>query len=183
MHIQRKEISRFAVGIGAEWPPLSCSWSQAISDHINPVISLHYSFPRDEKPRISPTIAPGFGRGHSLPYFSILAASSSMCKNVDTSSSAAGNDWPGTLPPSSEVPRSLLLLFRILWICCPFSVTIISESARVRRGAGQGKRWGKPTTKNEARSVAAKREEVVRDRGCRWGVISAVAVRQCLQIE
>lgn len=42
------------------------------------------------------------------------------------------------------------------------------ESASMRRGAGQGKTCGIPTTRKEARSVAENKETVERDRGCRW---------------
>jgi hypothetical protein len=53
---------------------------------------------------------------------------------------------------------------------------VISESANVRRGDGQGKTCGMPTTSSEARRVPAKRPVVDRDRGWRCGGI----VRKCM---
>lgn len=55
--------------------------------------------------------------------------------------------------------------------CCPSAVMVISESAKVRRGAGQGKTCGMPTTTRDARRVPAKRLIVDRERGWRCGGI------------
>jgi hypothetical protein len=52
-----------------------------------------------------------------------------------------------------------------------------SESAKAFRGAGQGKTWGRPTIKSEARRVAVKREVVDRDRGWRWGGMAELKLK------
>lgn len=121
------------------------------------------------KPSNSPRIPRGLGTGHSWPALANLCASSSNCRNVDTSSSAAGCVWPSGLPSWPRSSSSFRRRLRILWLGCPSADIIISESANVRRGAGQGKTCGRPTTTKEARSVPAKREDVDRDRGCRCG--------------
>lgn len=113
---------------------------------------------------------PGFGTGHSLPTLAIVFASSSIWRNVETSSSVAcGRPRETPSVKSCSGASTAFLFFRLgLCTCRPStSVMDMSESARVRRGAGHGKIWGTPTMINEASRVAAKRELVDRDRGCR----------------
>lgn len=117
-------------------------------------------------PSNSPSTPFGFGTGHSWPTCASFSASSSIWKKVDTSSSIApeGVGWPGR-GASAPSSRSFLLRRRIRGTCCPSAVIIISESARVRRGAGQGKTCGMPTTSSDASRVPANRPVVDRDRG------------------
>jgi len=133
------------------------------------------SLSRFLKPKSSPTIPPGFGTGHALPIFAIFSASASICRNVDTSSSATWEillDMPLIADGSSQALASFFFFARSLRIDCPSGFIGVSESAKVRRGAGQGNICGMPTMRNEAKRVAAKREVVERDRGCKWGGIT-----------
>lgn len=143
------------------------------------------------KPNHSPILPPGFGTGHSLPTLASLCASSSICRNVDTSSSALGSEVEagegacvtavvvveviGSPIASASGLGSFRLFRRILCTCCPSAVIIMvvvsAESAKVRRGAGHGKRCGKPTTTKETPRVAANKDRVDRDRGWRCGGI------------
>lgn len=51
------------------------------------------------------------------------------------------------------------------------------------RGAGQGRRWGRPTTRKETRRVVPKREVVRRERGWRWGGICGWGGLVWLEVE
>ena len=105
--------------------------------------------------------------GHSCAFFLILSFSSSdMYKGVCVSLPAPELSSIG----SSVVRRRLLRL--------PSSITSISESAYLTRGAGQGTMCGIPTTKKETRRVVPKSEVVRRDRGWRWGVMADGAERR-----
>lgn len=94
-------------------------------------------------PSICPTMPRGLGTGHSLPLFSNAFDSFSICKNVANSSSTWEESRVG-IPlcvgcTCSGGSAAFLLRFRILRSCCPSEVITVSESASVRRGAGQGK--------------------------------------------
>lgn len=131
------------------------------------------SLPRAlRNPSSSPRTPLGFGTGHSRWTRASFSASSSIWKNVATSSSTApgGAGYPGRAV--SEFPStSFRRRRRMRGTCCPSAVIVISESAKVRRGAGHGKRCGTPTTTSDARRVPAKRVLVDRDLGCRCGGI------------
>lgn len=117
-------------------------------------------------PSHSPRRTFGFGTGHSRLTCASFCASSSIWRNVDTSSSAAPEGVGGSGRGASDSESiSFRRRRRIRGACCPSAVIVISESARVRRGAGHGKRCGRPTTSSEARRVPAKRPVVDRDRG------------------
>lgn len=94
-------------------------------------------------PSHSPMRPLGFGTGHCRPSFAISLASASICRNVETSSSswdARVFPFPGCGGcPSSATSMASLGLLRGRCTICPSAVTTVSESARVRRGAGQGK--------------------------------------------
>lgn len=129
------------------------------------------SFP-SVNPSNSPSRPLGLGTGHSLRIcFCNFSASASIWKNVDTSSSAGGVVAVVPLASGSSISASFLLLRLIRCTCCLSVLAIISESARVRRGAGHGKTCGRPTTNREAKRVVAKREDVDRERGWRCGGI------------
>jgi hypothetical protein len=70
---------------------------------------------------------------------------------------------------ASPSDTGFLLRLLGLSICWPSAVMTMFESANVRRGAGQGKTCGRPTMTTEASMVAANKELVERDRGCRIG--------------
>jgi len=119
------------------------------------VVSTSYrlaSGPSFVKPISSPMTPFGFGTGHSRLVLSAcgFSAASLMSSNC-------------TMP-------SLLSAFcgRLLRRRFPV-VSSTSPSANLTLGAGQGRIWGTETTKKLTKSVVAKREEVVRDLGCRCG--------------
>jgi hypothetical protein len=114
-------------------------------------------------PSICPTIPPGFGTGHSLRDL-LLAESSFITSSVSLETSSTC--FAGTLP-SGVVSVVSTTFRRLLRFCVPSG--FISPSAYATRGAGQGSACGRPTTKKLARRVVAKREDVHRERGCRWG--------------
>lgn len=80
--------------------------------------------------------------------------------------------------PSLTSAVSDFLLLRLL-----VPSAVVSESANLTRGAGQGSKCGSATTKKLAATVMPKSDEVIRDRGCRCeGIIvdrsrSVIAVR------
>ncbi len=101
-------------------------------------------------PSISPTIPPGFGTGHSCPCFSIrFLSSANLTKVLSPSSSSLRWFSSPRLVPLRRLSRS----------------SVVSTSASTIRGAGQGMMCGMPTTMNETRRVAPKREVVRRERG------------------
>ena len=117
-------------------------------------------------PKSSPIMPPGFGTGHSRRFLANFSASASNRRNVDTSSSSVVDGGCG----SSELSASLVhRCRRRLNLCCAaiWLLSVMSESARARRGAGHGNKCGRPTTTNEAKRVAANRDAVERERGCR----------------
>ena len=114
----------------------------------------------------SPIRPRGLGTGHSWPLLARTSLSmtvSSACRwgSLDVESSNC----------NLSGPCRLRLLRR------PSSITW--TSANSVRGAGQGSKWGMPTTRNETRRVAPKREVVYRDLGCRWeGIVRMVYVKR-----
>lgn len=113
----------------------------------------------------------GLGTGHSRPTFAIDSASASICKNVDISSSVDRAGVFFCVASASHSGTGFLLRLLGLSIGWPSAVMAMFESAKARRGAGQGKTCGRPTMTTEASMVAANKELVERDRGCRIGGI------------
>lgn len=172
---------------------IACQEQTKRQEQAQSVSLRHYRPPSDDplawccslpralrNPSSSPRTPFGFGTGHSWPICDSFSASSSIWKNVDTSSSPApeGAAWPGRGASVSD-SMSFRRRRRIRGTCCPSAVIIISESARVRRGAGQGKMCGMPTTSSEASRVPANKPVVDRDRGCRCGGI----VKKCIKLD
>lgn len=103
-------------------------------------------------PSHSPSMPPGFGTGHSL-------LSGTFCPGPISSSS--GVVWPNFAMPFRTSGVSL----RFHRLLRPFSSITTSPSANRAGGTGQGRMCGRATTKKLAKTVVAKRVEVVRDRG------------------
>ena len=115
---------------------------------------------------MEPITPPGLGIGHSRFNFASLFASSSICLNSAASSAKSrALSGPVEVVVSASVSSMAFFLLRRILCGCPSAVIAISESANAFRGAGQGKRWGMPTMKNDARSVTVKRDVVALDRG------------------
>jgi hypothetical protein len=110
-------------------------------------------------PKISPTIPPGFGIGHS-PLFSFAVRSRDVSSSLPSSTNESFFD--NSVRWSSFCPH--LGRFRLLGVRSG-----ISPSAYAILGAGHGKMCGKATTKKLAKRVVANNEEVTRLRGCRCG--------------
>lgn len=115
-------------------------------------------------PNHSPRMPPGFGTGHGL-------LSCTSFPGPLTSSSGAV--WPKCAIPSRTSGVSFLFHLRLL----PFSSITTSPSAKRAGGTGQGRTCGRPTTKKLAKTVTAKRVEVVRERGWRCGGMAESRMR------
>jgi len=116
-------------------------------------------------PRISPTIPPGFGIGHS-PLFDFDNWSRRVLALL---SSINGSSFNISASPSFSTTFARLLLLRV--------PSGISPSAYATLGAGHGRICGKATTKKLAKSVVANIEEVARLRGCKCGGMLAALER------
>jgi hypothetical protein len=111
-------------------------------------------------PNISPTKPPGFGTGHSL--FDLLI----RIRAPSSSQPFLFSSGPSTRLSLVSSVFSPSHFRRLLLLGAPLD---ISPSAYATLGAGHGRICGNATTKKLAKSVVAKREDVSRLRGCRWG--------------
>lgn len=95
--VQKQGLPAWLICLHPE--PHYCPFSRAgIFDCGTPLLPSCCLFREPLKPRSSPIMPPGFGTGHSLPTFAILSASSSICRNVDTSSSTTWSAWLAPSP-------------------------------------------------------------------------------------
>lgn len=119
-------------------------------------------------PMSSPITPPGLGTGHSLfPLGAVLVI-------ADVSATLALL----LLPLTSLTPSNWAIPSFTSVVCCDDRRRAHrglpsgeAASAYATRGAGQGRMCGRPTTRKLATTVVAKSEEVMRERGCRWGGI------------
>ena len=114
---------------------------------------------------ILPTVPPGFGIGHSL--FSLVPTISS--RSSPPPIAAIGVHAFPSLTKPSVATSGVHLFLRLL-----FPSGHISPSVYATRGAGHGRICGNVTTAKLARRVVTNIEEVIRERGCRWGGIVGV---------
>lgn len=111
-------------------------------------------------PSSSPTFPPGFGIGHARP---MLDSDSDSVESIGLL--MASNC---TMPSLTSGSKGILLLLRSVLPLASIMVSM-SPSANTRRGAGHGSTCGRATTKKLATTVVAKSDEVMRDRGWRFG--------------
>lgn len=114
---------------------------------------------------IFPTVPPGFGIGHSL--FSLVPTISS--RSSPPPIVAVGTHALSCLTKPSVATSGAHLFLRLL-----FPSGHISPSVYATRGAGHGRICGNVTTAKLAKRVVTNIEEVIRERGCRWGGIVSV---------
>ena len=114
---------------------------------------------------ILPTVPPGFGIGHS--FFTLVPTISSRSSPPPTATAVA-HGCPSLTNPSVAISGAHLFL-RLLF---PSGHT--SPSVYATRGAGHGRICGNVTTAKLAKRVVTNIEEVIRDRGCKWGGIVGV---------
>ena len=155
---QRQTSSSFEVGIH------TIHVHQAFDPPIKYQGGLFLPSPlHDLKPKISPKIPGGLGTGHSL--FAILFPPSPSI-SLSTSASPSTSPTPGLTKSFDSVVSSLRFSLRqTAGLRLRFLGIGVPSSAYSTRGAGQGRACGKATTKKDAKSVVAKREEVRRERG------------------
>lgn len=113
------------------------------------------------KPRNSPTLPPGLGRGHSLRDLLSLAC----CIIPWTSSSSTISGLKISVLTALDSIGSVASTHFLLRLRLRPSSPTTTSSAKATRGAGHGRACGNATTKKLANKVPAKREDVNRDRG------------------